>query len=86
MTDALDTFLDELRADRDLAVHADEVEDALAALDLEADGNPHAQQAFQAACWIIRQPRTIEEKVFALTKLFSLPGAVVVNLHELTGW
>jgi hypothetical protein len=83
---ALDTFLDELRADRDLAAHADEVEDALEALDLEADDNPHAQQAFEAACWIIKQPRSIEEKVFALTKLFSLPGAVVVNMHELTGW
>jgi hypothetical protein len=83
---AIDTFLDELRADRDLAAHADQVEDALTALDLEADGNLHAQQAFEAACWIIKQPRTIEEKVFALTKLFSLPGAVVVNLHELTGW
>jgi hypothetical protein len=83
---ALDGFLDELRADRDLAAHADAVEDALSALDIEADGNLHAQQAFEAASWIIKQPRTIEEKVFALTKLFSLPGAVVVNLHELTGW
>jgi hypothetical protein len=87
MTTALDDFIDELRADRDLAAHADAVEDALTALDLEADGNLHAQQAFEAARWIIRQQqRTIEEKVFALTKLFSLPGAVVVNLHELTGW
>jgi hypothetical protein len=87
MTDALHGFLDELRADRDLAAHADQVEDALEALDIEADGNLHAQQAFEAACWIIKQPRTIEEKVFALTKLFSLPGGgVVVNLHELTGW
>jgi hypothetical protein len=84
MTDALEKFLDELRADRDLAAHADQVETALEALATEA--GPHAQQAFQAACWIIRQPRTIEEKVFALTKLFSLPGAVVVNMHELTGW
>jgi len=83
---ALDTFLDELRADRDLAAHANQVEDALSALDIEADGNLHAQQAFEAASWIIKQPRTTEEKVFALTKLFSLPGAVVVNLHELTGW
>jgi hypothetical protein len=84
---ALDTFLDELRADRDLSIHADEVETALGALDLEADGNPHAQQAFEAACWIIRQPRTIEERVFALTKLFNLPGAVIVNMHELLpGW
>jgi hypothetical protein len=84
MTDALHAFFDELRADRDLAAHADQVETALAAL--EADGNLHAQQAFEAARWIIRQPRTIEEKCFALMKLFSLPGAVVVNLHELTGW
>jgi hypothetical protein len=86
MTNALHGFLDELRADGDLAAHADQVEDALSALDLEADGNPHALQAFGAAEWIIKQNRTIEEKVFALTKLFSLPGAVVVNLHELTGW
>ena len=83
---ALENFIDECRADRDLAAHADQVEDALSALDIEADGNLHAQQAFSAAEWIIRQPRTIEEKVFALTKLFSLPGAVVVNMHELTGW
>ena len=84
---ALDTFLDELRADRDLAAHADAVEDALSALDIEADGNPHALQAFSAAEWIIRQNRTIEEKCFALMKLFSLPGAVVVNMRELLpGW
>jgi hypothetical protein len=83
---ALADFIDELRAG-DLAAHADAVETALEALDIEADGNPHAQQAFQAACWIIRQPRTIEEKVFALSKLFSLPGAVIVNMHELLpGW
>jgi hypothetical protein len=84
---AIENFLDALRADCDLAAHADQVEDALSALDIEADGNLHAQQAFEAACWIIRQPRTIEEKVFALTKLFSLPGRVTVNLHELLpGW
>jgi hypothetical protein len=86
MTAAMDGFIDDLRADRDLAAHADAVEDALSALDIEADGNLHAQQAFEAASWIIKQNRTTEEKVFALTKLFSLPGAVVVNLHELTGW
>jgi hypothetical protein len=85
---ALDTFLDELRADRDLAAHADAVETALEALDIEADGNPHALQAFEAACWIIKKPtRTTEEKIFALTKLFSLPGAVTVNMRELLpGW
>lgn len=86
MTTTLDDFLDELRADRDLAAHADQVEDALSALDVEADGNLHAQQSFEAACWIIRQNRTLEEKCFCLMKLFSLPGAVVVNMHELTGW
>jgi hypothetical protein len=56
---ALDDFIDELRDDRDLAAHADAVEDALSALDIETDGNPHAQQAFEAASWIIKQPRTI---------------------------
>jgi len=38
MTDALGDFIDELRADRDLAAHADAVETALTALDIEADG------------------------------------------------
>jgi hypothetical protein len=86
MIDAVEEFLSELR-DGELAAHADAVETALTALDIEADSNPHAAQAFEAASWIVRQPRTIEEKCFALMKLFSLPGAVVVNMRELLpGW
>jgi hypothetical protein len=81
-------FLDELRADRDLAAHADQVEDALEAARPRGRWQPScALQAFSAAEWIIRQNRTIEEKCFALMKLFSLPGAVVVNMRELLpGW
>jgi len=84
---AVAEFVGELRSDPVLAVHADEVADALKALDVEADHNGEALEMYGAAEWIIAQPRrTVEERLFALLKLFALQGKVVINMHELTGW
>jgi hypothetical protein len=74
---AIDGFLDELRSDRDLAAHADQVATALSALDFEGDGNPDAVTCFEAVLWILRQPRSHEEKIKKLHKLFALPQGSV---------
>jgi len=79
-------FVDELCSDPGLASHAGEVADALKALDVEADTNGEALEMFAAVEWIIQQPRTTEERLFALLKLFALQGRVVINMHEFCGW
>jgi hypothetical protein len=80
---ALDRFIDEVRADPNLAVHADVVATALRALDFEGDGNTDAVMCFEATLWIVRQNVGIDERVKALHQLFSLPrGPTKVNLRR----
>jgi hypothetical protein len=84
---AWDHFTVELLADREFASSACEINNAITALDLEADGNPHALQLFEGVMWIARQrQRPLRERVEAIFRLVSLRGKVVVNLREFCGW
>jgi hypothetical protein len=83
MTSAIDAFAAELRADPDLAAHADAALSALEAVDLEGDGNPEAATLFDAVLWITRQPVSADERIKALCALFGLPpGPTRVNLRR----
>jgi hypothetical protein len=85
---AIEKFVSECCADRELAAQASEVEAALSALDLEGDGNPDAVTCFEAVLWILRQPRSHEEKIKQLHKLFSLPqGPIhIPSMKAFCGW
>jgi hypothetical protein len=82
MTRAVDAFVAEVRANPDLAVHADAVADAFHAVDLEGDGNRNAVAFFEGLLWIIRQPVDMAERVRALHELAAFKGEVVVNLRR----
>jgi hypothetical protein len=84
MTNAIDRFISEVKADRDLGPHYAPVAIALRALDIEADGNPDATMCFEAVHWIITQQRcSLDERVKALHRLLALPrGPTKVNLRR----
>ena len=83
MTAALDRFIDEVRADPALAVHAAAVGALFEALDLEGDGSTDAVICFEAVLWIARQNVSVDERVKALHRLFSLPrGPAKVRLRR----
>jgi hypothetical protein len=80
-------FIDEMRADNELARIADATRCALLMIDSEADGNPHAAALWEGICFIISHAdRTVEERLHAIVKLLQLEGKVRVNLREFLGW
>ena len=83
MTSAIDAFVAEVRRDPALAVHAAAVGALFEALDLEGDGSPDAVMCFEAVLWIVRQNVSVDERVKALHRLFSLPrGPTKVRLRR----
>jgi hypothetical protein len=80
------TLIDEMRADPVLASHADACAAALEAIDIEGDGCTDAIACTNAINWIASQPRSLNEKLEALHKLFSLKGHNAINMRKLTGW
>ncbi len=84
---AFTAFVTDLRAEPSLAVFADAVAEAHRSLELESVHNHDALQVWRAVNWILRQPRTVREKLDALVKLTSLPaGPRIVRMRHLTGW
>jgi hypothetical protein len=84
---AYDHFLVELCADPELAPSAGEFNRALTALDIEADGNPHALQLFMGVCWIInRREHPVHERAQKVLELVSMRGKMVIRMKEWTGW
>jgi hypothetical protein len=84
---AVESFIAEMRADPVLRDHADACAAALEAIDLEGDGTPDAIILMQAVEWIAKQPRTLDEKLKALHKLFAQTGRVRIdNMREFCGW
>jgi len=67
MTTELDTFISELRSDARMAACADEIADAFAKLDIEADGSTHALVLLEALLWIANQPRPLVERIETLS-------------------
>jgi hypothetical protein len=87
MSAAVDRFIAELRADPCFAECAQSIADGIAALDIEADGNPHALQFFEGVCWIMnRRERPLRERVEKISELAALRGRQVISMREFCGW
>jgi hypothetical protein len=83
----IERFVAAMRADSRLSALADTFAAGFEALQREGDENGHAIEAFDAFRWIVRQPRTIDEKLDALQKLTSLQGKVNIPcLRKFLGW
>ena len=80
-------FIAEMRADPQFAVSADDMEKALHAIDLEADGNDHAAALFAAVEWVVTQPKPVRDKLDVLQRLFDLSGFVLIrSIRAFAGW
>lgn len=89
MLNQIQKFVAELRADPAFGDSiADEMLNALNALDIEGDGNPHALVLHAAFEWILEQPRTAREKYEAIGKIVALPrGRVrIASMREFLNW
>jgi hypothetical protein len=88
MNPALTAFVDECRADRRLtASTADAMEEAFEALHREGDDNGDAMELLDAIRWIVRQPRSIEERMRAINTLLELSGKVAIpSLRRFLKW
>jgi hypothetical protein len=86
--DHIDQFIADLRASVVYASAADDVANSLAELDLEGDTNPDAAKAYAAISWIIKQPRSADEKLKAMERLARIPrGKVeIASMRQFTGW
>jgi hypothetical protein len=80
-------FIAEMRADSQFGQFADDIEKALLALDLEADGNDHAAALFAAVEWVVTQPKPVRDKLDVLQRLFALSGFVHIHsIRAFAGW
>jgi hypothetical protein len=83
----IEKFIAEVRAAPQWASIADQLEEVFQTLHREGDDNADAVELFDAIRWIVRQPRSIEERMRAMKMLFDLSGKVVnLNLREFLGW
>jgi hypothetical protein len=83
---AVGVFFDECRADPRYAADAPAIAEALEGLYLEGDDSPDAIALMDAVSWVLKQPRTLDERFEVLGRLFSLHGKFNVDLREFTGW
>jgi hypothetical protein len=89
MPSPIEKFIADLRADPAFGDRvADEMLNALNALDIEGDGNTHALVLHAAFEWILEQPRTAREKYEAIGKIVDLPrGRVhIASMREFLNW
>jgi hypothetical protein len=83
---AVNAFLDECRADPRYAAHLTAIAGALHALYLESDGTADAIAFMDAVTWVLKQPRTLDERFEVLSRLFSCYGKVIENIREFARW
>lgn len=86
--DHIDQFVADLRASVVYATAAEDLANCLASLDLEGEDSPDAAKAYAAISWIIKQPRTADEKLKAIERLAGIPrGKVeIASMRQFTGW
>jgi hypothetical protein len=68
------------------AESAVQINAALTALDLEADGSPDAERMLAALEYIATEPQPIDRRVAKMAELVSLKGKVVVDMKAFCGW
>jgi hypothetical protein len=87
VSDAVDKFIAELRADPAYAASADEIRDCIIALDREADISPDAAGFYEALYWVVgRQDRTLDERMEKCHELVTRRGRVEGTIREIVGW
>jgi hypothetical protein len=80
-------FIADMRADPQFGIFADDMEQALYAVDVEADGNDHAAALFTGVDWIVAQPKPVRDKLDVLRRLFDLSGFVrIPSIRAFAGW
>jgi hypothetical protein len=79
------TFIREMRRDPRFAGHADNLAQALEAMDFEGDDVPDAKALFSGIEWVIAQPDTIEKRLGAISRLLALDKAKNLNVREFYG-
>ena len=83
---AVNAFLNECRADPRYAAHVTPIAEVLHALYLESDGTADAIAFMDDVTWVLKQPRTLDERFEVLSRLFSCYGKFIGNIREFTGW
>jgi hypothetical protein len=79
---ALDGFIDELRANPRTAPHADDIAAAWDAIIEDGNTNGDALEFMDGAEWIMRRHVSLAEKVRALTEYMALKGKVRVRFNS----
>jgi hypothetical protein len=83
--DLIDQFIADLRADG--MPLADDLANDLAELHLGAETNPDLAQFYAGVLWILKQPRTADEKLKVLERMVLLPiGKNEISMRQFTGW
>jgi hypothetical protein len=68
------------------AESAAQINAALSALDLEADGNVSAERMLAGLEYIATEPQPIERRVAKMAELVALKGKVVIDMKAFCGW
>jgi hypothetical protein len=68
------------------AESAVQINAALSALDLEADGSVSAERMLAGLEYIATEPQPIEKRVAKMGELVALKGKVVVDMKAFCGW
>jgi hypothetical protein len=85
MIPVLSQFVDEVRAEHGHQC-ADDIEEGLGAIYDEGCDVPDAQTFLDAVVWIVKQPRSLDQRMEAVRKLASLEGRIRINLPRFLGW
>jgi hypothetical protein len=84
----LDSFIAEVRGDPQFVEMADEITDGLHALADNAD--ERAIELSDSINWILRQPRSLREKLQAIVTLIqcdtTAPPGTIVSMKKLLNW
>jgi hypothetical protein len=80
-----ETFIHDLRRDRRIAGHADNLAQALNAMESEGYEVEDAATCLRAIEWVIAQPDTIEKRLEAISRLLALGKAENLNMREFYG-
>jgi len=83
---AVSDFLDECRADPRYGAHVTAIAEALHALYLESDDTADAIAFMDAVTWVLKQPRTLDERFEVLSRLFSRYGKAIEDIREFARW
>ena len=87
MNITFEKFASEIAADPGVSADcAEAVLDSLEGLFEEGNDSPDAQALTDCLTWIMRQPRSLIERVQAVESVLKLEGPVRINVREFLQW